>query len=48
MNADSLKITFSAVIQNQQELGFGIEPETLPSRRWYAQTVESIGMLADL
>ena len=48
LNVDSLKITFSAVIQNQQELGFGIEHETLPSRRWYAQTVESIGMLPEV
>ena len=46
LRVDNLKITFSAVIQNQQELGFGMEPEILPARRWYAQTVESAGMLA--
>ena len=46
--SDNLKITFSAVIKNQQELGFGIVPKILPARRWYAQAVESVGMLPEV
>ena len=48
LRVDNLKITFSAVIQNQREMGFGVVPEILPARRWYTQTVESVGMLSDV
>ena len=45
---DNLKITFSAVTQNQRELGFGVQPELMPPRRWFAQAVESVGLLPEV